>query len=179
MGMMGGAPGGGAFAAARGGAAASGLPFAGIPPELKAKVDDLLATEPDGAAPEVGPAQPEERASVTPTAGGPERTPLTVAYHELDVQDGFDNAVLVVSAVPSMSADIDLYLQRQEADGTWSSDLASGATGSLTEEGMTFAAPEPGRYRVEVHNWAGVPATRVDLTMTYLNSAGEPGPSAG
>lgn len=53
MGMMGGAPGGGAFAAARGGAAASGLPFAGIPPELQAKVDDLLATEPDGAAPEV------------------------------------------------------------------------------------------------------------------------------
>jgi len=44
MGMMGG-PGG--FAAARGGAAASGLPFAGIPPELQAKVDKLLATEGD------------------------------------------------------------------------------------------------------------------------------------
>ncbi|MBK5224314.1 MAG: ABC transporter ATP-binding protein [Acidimicrobiia bacterium] len=55
MGMMGGAGagGGGAFAAARGGAAASGLPFAGIPPELQAKVDDLLATEPDTETPEV------------------------------------------------------------------------------------------------------------------------------
>jgi predicted acyl esterase len=137
-----------------------------------------LSLEEDGAAPEVGPAQAEERASVTPTAGGPQRTPLTVAYHELEVQDGFDNATLLVSAVPSMPADIDLYLQRQNADGTWSSDVAEGATGSLTEEGLTFAAPAPGRYRVEVHNWAGAPATRVDLTATFLNSAGEPGPAA-
>ncbi|QGG97067.1 ABC transporter ATP-binding protein [Actinomarinicola tropica] len=50
--MMG-AGGGGAFAAARGGAAQSGLPFAGIPPELQKKVDDLLATEPDTPAPTV------------------------------------------------------------------------------------------------------------------------------
>jgi hypothetical protein len=137
-----------------------------------------LSLEEDGAAPEVGPAQPEERASVTPTAGGPQRTPLTVAYHELEVQDGFDNATVLVSAVPSMPADIDLYLQRQNADGTWSPDVAEGATGSLTEEGLTFAAPAPGSYRVEVHNWAGAPATRVDLTTTFLNSAGEPGPAA-
>ena len=53
------------------------------------------------------------------------------------------------------------------------------AARSLTEEGMTFATPEPGRYRVEVHNWVGLPATRVDLTTTYLNTAGEPGPAAG
>ena len=34
---------------------------------------------------------------------------------------------------------------------------------------------ETSRYRVEVHNWAGLPGTRVDLTLTYLNTAGEPG----
>lgn len=41
MGMMGGGFGGGG----RNSSAASGLPFAGIPPELQAKVDELLATE--------------------------------------------------------------------------------------------------------------------------------------
>jgi hypothetical protein len=122
-----------------------------------------------------GPAQPEEKASVTPAAGAPQRTPVTVAFHEFDVQDGFDNAALLVSAVPSLEADIDLYLQRQNPDGTWSADLASGGTSSLTEESQRLADPAPGHYRVEVHNWAGAPGTRVDLTLTYLNAAGEAG----
>ncbi len=132
-----------------------------------------------GQPPVTGPAQAEEKASVTPPAGGPERTPVTVAHHEFDVKEGFDNAKLLASAVPSMASDIDLYLQRQNADGTWSSDLTSGGSGSLTEESLTYATPAPGRYRLEVHNWAGLPGTRVDLTFTYLNSAGEPGPSQG
>jgi predicted acyl esterase len=140
-------------------------------------VDDTvpLTLDASGEAPVAGPAQPEERASVTPPVGGPERTPLTVDYYEFEVQEGFDNAKLLVSAVPSMSADIDLYLQRKAEDGSWSNDLASGAGGSLTEESMTYGTPAPGRYRVEVHNWAGAPATRVDLTLTYLNSEGQPG----
>ena len=124
---------------------------------------------------QAGPAQPEETASVTPAAGAPQRTPVTVAYHEFDVREGFDNAALLVSAVPSLEADVDLYLQRQNADGTWSSDLTSGATGSLTEESLRYASPEPGRYRVEAHNWAGAPGTRIDLTLTFLNSAGQTG----
>jgi predicted acyl esterase len=132
-----------------------------------------------GGGSAVGPAQPEERASVTPPLGGPARTPVTVAHHEFDVVDGFDNAQLLVSAVPSMPADIDLFLQRQQEDGSWSGDLASGTSGSLTEESLRVANPLPGRYRLEVQNWAGLPATRVDLTLTYLNSAGEPGTSAG
>ena len=149
------------------------VPVVGSP----ALADDTVPFDLDGE-PTVGPAQPEETASVTPAAGGPERTPVTVAYHEFDVQEGFDNAALLVSAVPSMSADIDLYLQRQNADGTWSADLASGGSSSLTEEQLRLANPEPGRYRLEVHNWAGLPGTRVDLTLTYLNTAGEPGPAA-
>jgi predicted acyl esterase len=122
-----------------------------------------------------GPAQPEEQASVTPAAGAPQRTPLTVAFHEFEVAEGFDNAALLVSAVPGLDADIDLYLQRQNPDGTWSADLTSGGSSSLTEESLRYADPAPGRYRVEVHNWAGAPGTRVDLTLTYLNAAGEPG----
>jgi hypothetical protein len=135
--------------------------------------DDVPFSEDEPAV--AGPAQPEEQASVTPALGGPARTPVTVAFHEFDVQDGFDNAALLVSAVPSLDADIDLYLQRQNADGTWSTDLTSGGSSSLTEESLRYADPAPGRYRVEVHNWAGAPGTRVDLTLTFLNSAGEAG----
>jgi predicted acyl esterase len=148
---------------------------------LRVPVVDRPALAPDtvpfslGDEPSVGPAQPSETASVTPVAGAPQRTPVTVAYHEFDVAGGFDNAALLISAVPSLDADIDLYLQRQQADGTWSADLTSGGSGSLTEEQLRFADPAPGRYRVEAHNWAGAPGTRVDLTLTYLNSVGEAG----
>ncbi|MQA59953.1 MAG: CocE/NonD family hydrolase [Actinophytocola sp.] len=139
-----------------------------------ALVEDDVPFELDAPG-EVGPAQETERASVTPPLGGPERTPATVAYHEFEVLDDFDNAELIVGAVPSSPADIDLYLQRQQADGTWSEDLASGASGELNMEQFKTSRPQPGKYRVEVHNWLGAPATRVDLTLTYVNSAGEPG----
>jgi hypothetical protein len=135
---------------------------------------DAVPFDEDAPA-EAGPAQPGQQASVTPALGAPERTPATVAFHEFDVEEGFDNAALLVGAVPSMQADIDLYLQRQQPDGTWSADLTSGGSASLTEESLRYASPEPGRYRLEVHNWAGAPATRIDLTLTFLNSAGEPG----
>jgi predicted acyl esterase len=143
-------------------------------PRLSPDTVPLSTTAPATA----GPAQPEEHASVTPALGGPARTPATVAYHEFDVRSGFDNAALLVSAVPGTPADIDLYLQRQNADGTWSADLSSGGSSSLSEESMRYGAPAPGHYRVEVHDWAGAPATRVDLTLTYLNSAGKPGAPA-
>ena len=129
-----------------------------------------------GEEPVVGEPQETERASVTPTAGAPERTPLTVAYHEFEVLDGKDNAQMLVGAVPGTPADVDLYLQRQLSDGSWSDDVASGATGSMTEEQFRVERPEPGVYRVEAHNWLGAPGTRIDLTITYLNSDGEASP---
>lgn len=132
-----------------------------------------------GAPKHAGEPQPTQRASVTPALGGPARTPGTVAYYEFDVEEDFDNANLLVGAVPSMPADIDLYVQRQQADGTWSEeDLASGASGSLNSEQLRMRRPAPGHYRVEAHNWLGAPATRVDLTLTFLNSAGEPSDEA-
>jgi hypothetical protein len=134
-------------------------------------VEDTVPFDEDQPA-VAGPAQPEETASVTPTLGGPQRTPVTVAFHQFEVQEGFDNAALLIGAVPNLDADIDLYLQRQNADGTWSADLTSGGSSSLTEESLRYSSPAPGIYRLEVHNWAGAPGTRVDLTLTFLNSAG-------
>jgi len=136
-------------------------------------VPDDVPLDP-GAPKHPGEPQPEQRASVTPALGGPVRSAATVGYYEFDVERNFDNASLVVGAMPSMPADIDLYVQRQLPDGSWSEDLAEGATGSLSSEQLRMGRPEPGHYRVEVHNWAGAPGTRADLTLKFLNSAGEP-----
>jgi uncharacterized protein len=126
---------------------------------------------------EAGEAQGTIRASVTPAAPGAGNrvAGLTSAYVEFDVEAGKDNANLIVGAVPAMPADIDLYLQKQQVDGTWSGDLRSGGSGSTDQEQMLVPAPAPGRYRVEVHNWAGLPLTRVDVSMIFVNSAGVPG----
>jgi hypothetical protein len=74
-----------------------------------------------------------------------------------------------------LPADIDLYLQRQLAGGGWSGDLASGTSGSLTDEVLQSGRLLPGnRYRVEAHNWAG-PPNSVDLQLTFFNSEGVAG----
>lgn len=104
---------------------------------------------------------------------------MTTANYEFDVLTGFDNAGLFVGAAPSLPADIDLYLQRQGPDGTWSGDLASGTSSELMFEAFSVSRPPAGHYRVQVHNWAGAPGTRVDLTLTFVNSDGVPGPSPG
>lgn len=69
-------------------------------------------------------------------------------------------------------------LQRRQPDGTWSEDLTSGASGGRSEEQLRAVMLGSGRYRVEVHNFAGPPATRVDLALTFVNSADERGPDA-
>ena len=123
-----------------------------------------------------GPAQSPLTADVTPTLGLPARAAgTTTAFFEFDSAAAFDNAKAVVQATPSLPADVDLYLQRRQADGTWSGDLASGGTADLARETMTTGRLSPGRYRVEVHNWAGLPGTSVALRLTFYNSAGAPG----
>jgi hypothetical protein len=81
-----------------------------------------------------------------------------------------------VLATPTAPADIDLFLQRRNDDGSWTGDLSTGASGSLSEEIMRVESLQPGHYRVEVHNWAGPPGNEVSLKITFFNSAGEPGP---
>jgi hypothetical protein len=127
---------------------------------------------------QAGEAQETKRASVTPLlpGAGNRVAGVTSEFVEFDVLEGKDNANLIVGAVPAMPADIDLYLQRQQADGTWSGDLRAGVSSSTDQEQMLVPKPAPGHYRVEVHNWAGAPATRVDVSMIFVNSAGEPGP---
>jgi uncharacterized protein len=127
---------------------------------------------------EPGEAQAAIEGSATPAApGAGVRQPgLTSAYFEFDVEEGKDNATTEILATPASSADIDLYLQKRNPDGSWTGDVGTAASGSLTEETMRLENLQPGHYRLEVHNWAGPPATQVGLSITFFNSAGEPGP---
>jgi hypothetical protein len=130
-----------------------------------------------GGAPPAGPAQPAIEGTVTPAApgAGVRQGGVTSAYLEFDAQEGADNARLSVVATPSAAADIDLYLQRRNADGTWSRDLAVGGSSSTETETLEFGRLTPGRYRIEAHNWAGAPGTSVALKLTFFDSSGHPG----
>ncbi len=124
-----------------------------------------------------GNAQDTIRTSATPALpGAGVREPgVTSEFFEFDVEEGKDNTRMVVGGAPSMAADFDLYLQRQQSDGSWGPVITSGTSGDLDGEGFVLAQPPPGHYRIEVHNWAGAPGTRFDLTITFLNSEGVPG----
>jgi hypothetical protein len=100
---------------------------------------------------------------------------VTSQFVEFEVPAGVDNAKAVVEATNALPSDIDLYMQRQQSDGSWSDDVASGASGELTGETMTTTRLREGRYRIEVHNWAGPPGNQIALKTTFYNSAGEAG----
>jgi hypothetical protein len=141
--------------------------------ELSTKVGRKVVEEPAQAP---GTAQPPISTTVTVLApGAGERVVgVTSSTFEFDVPAGADDAAMVAQLIPLLPADIDLYLQRQTAPGVWSGDLASATSGSLTDEVLESGRLDAGRYRIEVHNWAGAPGT-ADLQLTFFNSAGEPG----
>jgi hypothetical protein len=64
------------------------------------------------------------------------------------------------------------------ADGGAVGVEQAATSGRLTDELLVLERPQSGRYRLEVHSWAGLPATRVDLTLVFVNAAGEPGAGA-
>jgi predicted acyl esterase len=135
-----------------------------VPLELTEPMEPGLAQEPFSG--EVTTAAP---------GAGQRIADVTSQYLEFTVPANADNARAVIAATVAQPADLDLYLQRQAADGTWGADLASGASGELTGEQMTTGRLGPGTYRIEVHNWAGPPANAVAVTATFFNSAGEEG----
>ncbi|HUG83095.1 MAG TPA: cell wall-binding repeat-containing protein [Euzebya sp.] len=114
-----------------------------------------------------GPEQePISGSVINGAAGAGTRTPATSAFFEFDVEEA-NNGSLTATATPTTAGDIDLYLQRQLEDGTYSTDLAQGESGSLTQETLTHTAPQPGHYRLEVHNWAATPGDPVAIDITF------------
>lgn len=101
------------------------------------------------------------------------RTDASSTFFEFDVEAGH-TAIDAVLDSPTV-ADPDLYLQRQLPDGSWTDDLASGASASVNTESLTYADPIGGRYRIEAHNYAGAPG---DATLTVTFSVPAPAASA-
>jgi uncharacterized protein len=124
-----------------------------------------------------GPAQPPVEGTVTTKAPGAGQRidGVTSEFIEFDVDPAYDNAKMKGVATPTLPADLDLYLQRQEHDGSWS-DFRDGTNGGDLD-GETIGARRltAGHYRLEVHNWAGPPGNQIDVVLTFLNSAGVPG----
>jgi hypothetical protein len=141
----------------------------GLPPRQKGDTTDGTVT--------AGPAQsPVEGSVVTKAPGVVARIPgVTSEFFEFDVDAVHDNASMQGRVTPTLPADIDLYLQRRNDDGSWS-EFADGTNGgALDGETIGTSSLTPGHYRLEVHNWAGPPGNQVAIKLTFLNSAGEPG----
>ena len=129
---------------------------------------DVPLRESAASAIPLGPAQ----APVTGTADlGP---PGTEAAFEFRSEPGFDNARAHVVAT-DVEGDIDLWLDRREADGSWT-EVASGANGFDIGGPETLDADRlsPGTYRVRILNFAAVPGT-VEVHIRFVNQAGDPG----
>jgi len=125
----------------------------------------------------VGNAQAPISGSVLVGAAGAGNrvAPVTSTYFEFAVPADADDAAMIAQATQLLPADIDLYLQRELSPGVWSGDLASGTSGSLTDEVLDTGRLLAGsRYRIEVHNWAG-PPNSVPLQLTFFNSEGVAG----
>jgi putative CocE/NonD family hydrolase len=99
----------------------------------------------------------------------------TSAYVPFELLAGQDNARMEGIAKPTAPADVDLYLQRQSASGAWVEVARGRNNESLTEELISTNRLEPGKYRLEVHHWAGAPANQVDVELTFFGRDGQPG----
>jgi len=95
---------------------------------------------------------------------------VVAARWEFDVLPGFDNARVVIDASYSLVADVDLYLQRQQADGSYA-DVASSTSGRTDGESLQLSSPPPGHYLLLVEEWVGPPSLAVNLKVTFYNSA--------
>jgi hypothetical protein len=102
----------------------------------------------------------QETVTGTATVPGPGagvRSRATSGYFEFDVPEA--QGALDATVRSTTVVDPDLYLQVQQEDGSWSEDLAEGETGRTGLETLSSTDVAPGRYRLEVHNWAGAPGT--------------------
>jgi hypothetical protein len=112
--------------------------------------------------------------TVATADAGPVTRPITAATWEFDVLSGFDNARLIIDATHSSTADIDLYLQQRQPDGSYA-DAASSITFRLDGESLQFSAPPAGHYRLLVDEYLGPPLLNVNLKVTFYNAQNLPG----
>ncbi|MGH2820866.1 MAG: M14 family zinc carboxypeptidase [Actinomycetota bacterium] len=124
------------------------------------------AQEPTGAP------QPKEEFSF-----GPEGAPVPAASsatHEFEVKSGFDNDRMVATATWATPSDYDLYLERFDpATEEWEERGCECEFVNNGEE-VTVFAPEPGRWRVRLENFAAAPQEVTGDVAFFTDPAPEP-----
>jgi uncharacterized protein len=124
------------------------------------------------------PAHAPIEATVTTGVPGADARPAGVGseYVEFDLTDGEDNARAEVVAVPRDQADIDLYVERQAADGSWE-ELDATSNGAELDKAQIAVNQrlEPGHYRIVVHNYLGAPENEVAVKMSFFDAKGAAG----
>jgi hypothetical protein len=125
-----------------------------------------------------GPAQPSIQGDVTTLAAAADAEndlqSVAGATFPFDVQSGFDNARLTADAGYTGPADVDLYLQQQQPDGSWA-DVASAISSRLDGESLQYGLPAPGHYRLLVEEYLGAPLLNVHLAIGFYNSLNQRG----
>ncbi|MGH2750033.1 MAG: hypothetical protein ACRDK3_04045, partial [Actinomycetota bacterium] len=124
-----------------------------------------------GEAPEPsGSPQPEESFSL-----GAETAPLptTSASYEFDVEEGFDNDRMVVSASWGLPSDYDVHVEYLDpATNEWQ-DRGCECSFVNNGEEITVFAPETGKWRARVENFAAAPQ-QVDGTIEFFTDPAPP-----
>ena len=117
------------------------------------------------------PAHEPVKATVSPAApgGGLRSGGTTSEYVQFELLAGQDNARMEGIATPASSADVDLYLQRQADNGSWVAVGSGRNNSSFTEEVIYTDRLAPGKYRLEVHNFAGAPDTPISVELTFFD----------
>ena len=123
------------------------------------------------------PAQAPVEGSITTAApgGGVMVDDVTSQYLEFEVLADHDNATMQGVATPAQSADLDLYLDRQGADGSWTQVAGGTNNGDLDGEEIATGRLLPGIYRLEVHNFLGPPGNEVAIRVDVLRLGRDPG----
>ena len=118
---------------------------------------------------------PHETVEHEYTTGAPDgglRTGATGSseFIEFELLEGQDNAQAKAVAVPSQPADLDLFLQKRAADGSWE-EIEVPANGGETDRAeIMLGRLYPGVYRLEVNNFAGPPANDVRASVQFFAS---------
>ena len=118
---------------------------------------------------------PHEAISETITTGAPgvvlREDSITTTNVEFELLAGQDNARMDGIAKPSSPADLDLYLMKEE-NGEWVEVTDGRNDGSTTEELITTGRLTPGKYSLQVHNFAGAPGNEVQVDLTFFGQGG-------
>ncbi|MGH2699594.1 MAG: M14 family zinc carboxypeptidase [Actinomycetota bacterium] len=124
----------------------------------------------DGAPEPTGTPQSSESFSLTPAAAP---LPTTSGIYEFDVQEGFDNDRMTVTATWGLPSDYDIHVERLDPVTNAWQDRGCECSFVNNGEEVTVFAPEPGSWRVRVENFLAAPQ-QVDGEIEFATDPAPP-----